>query len=139
MIAAAELQEEECARPIGRRAPAIEKKFGLLVQKPSDSVGGTSRPSALAVVRLMTRSNFLGCSTGISAGFAPRSILSTKSAARRNRSGSWFHRTSDLPLRRLPRAVHRRQPRRRCQGIDPDAVGAYERVDTDIKVRPRGY
>src|SRR5262245_23355455 len=38
---------------------------------------GTVRPSALAVVRLMTRSNFVGCSTGISAGFAPRRILST--------------------------------------------------------------
>src|SRR5262249_6483504 len=39
--------------------------------------GGTVRPSALAVVRLMTRSNLVGCSTGRSAGFAPRRILST--------------------------------------------------------------
>jgi hypothetical protein len=44
--------------------------------RPS-SAGGISRPSAFAVVRLMTRSNFVGCSTGISAGFAPRRILST--------------------------------------------------------------
>src|SRR4029453_16480486 len=29
--------------------------------------------SALAVVNLITRSNFLGCSTGMSPGFAPRS------------------------------------------------------------------
>src|SRR5262249_25580708 len=49
-------------------------------------VGGISRPSALAVDRLMTSSNFVGCSTGISAGFVPRRILSTKSAARRYRS-----------------------------------------------------
>jgi hypothetical protein len=35
------------------------------------SVGGTSRPSALAVLRLMTISNFVGRSTGKSAGFAP--------------------------------------------------------------------
>src|SRR5262245_44886752 len=35
------------------------------------------RPSALAVVRLMTRSNLVGCSTGRSAGLAPRRILST--------------------------------------------------------------
>src|SRR5262245_33018814 len=47
---------------------------------------GIVRPSACAVVRLMTRSNFVGCSTGRSAGFAPRRILSTYSAARRNRS-----------------------------------------------------
>src|SRR5512133_1255606 len=38
--------------------------------------GGTVRPSALAVVRLMMRSNLVGCSTGISAGFVPRRILS---------------------------------------------------------------
>jgi hypothetical protein len=35
------------------------------------SDGGTSRPSALAVLRLMTRSNLLDCITGISAGFWP--------------------------------------------------------------------
>src|SRR5262249_519143 len=36
------------------------------------------------------RSNLVGCSTGISAGFATRRILSTKSAARRNRSGKFW-------------------------------------------------
>ncbi len=38
---------------------------------------GTARPSALAVFRLMTSSNFVGCSTGRSPGFAPLRILST--------------------------------------------------------------
>src|SRR6516164_412912 len=38
----------------------------------ASSVGGTSRPSALAVVKLMTRSNLVGCSTGMSAGLVPR-------------------------------------------------------------------
>jgi hypothetical protein len=46
------------------------------------SLSGIVRPSALAVVRLMTRSNSVGCSTGMSAGFVPRGILSSKSAAR---------------------------------------------------------
>src|SRR5262249_47716245 len=32
---------------------------------------GTSRPSALAVLRLITSSNFEGCTTGKSAGFSP--------------------------------------------------------------------
>src|SRR5262249_547306 len=54
----------------------------------ASSVGGTVRPSTLAVVKLMTRSNLVGCSTGMSAGLAPRKILSTYSAARRNRSGA---------------------------------------------------
>jgi hypothetical protein len=48
--------------------------------------GGTSSPSGFAFLRLMTKSILVGCSTGMSAGFAPRSILSTKSPARRNRS-----------------------------------------------------
>src|SRR6266550_9191856 len=47
----------------------------------ASSDGGTVRPSALAVVRLMTSSNLVGCSTGMSPGLAPRRILSTKSAA----------------------------------------------------------
>ena len=50
----------------------------------SRNASGIDRPSALAVVRLMTSSNLDGCSTGISPGFVPRRILSTNSAARRN-------------------------------------------------------
>jgi hypothetical protein len=42
---------------------------------------------AFAVARLITRSNLIGYSTGRSPGFALRRILSTNSAARRNRSG----------------------------------------------------
>jgi hypothetical protein len=60
--------------------------YSMTSSARASSVGGTSRPSTLAVVRLMTRSNLVGCSTGISAGFVPRRILSTNSAARRNRS-----------------------------------------------------
>jgi hypothetical protein len=41
------------------------------------SAGGSSRPSALAVVRFMMKSNLVGCSTGMSPGLAPRRILST--------------------------------------------------------------
>jgi hypothetical protein len=39
--------------------------------------GGIARPIALAVLRLMTSSNFVGCSIGRSPGFAPFRILST--------------------------------------------------------------
>ena len=51
--------------------------------------GGMVSPSALAVIRLMTRSNLVGCSTGKSAGFAPRKTLSTYSAPRRNIAGKF--------------------------------------------------
>src|SRR2546425_1064139 len=44
-------------------------------RKSSDC--GIVRPSALAVLRLMTSSNFVGCSNGRSPGFAPFRILST--------------------------------------------------------------
>jgi hypothetical protein len=40
------------------------------------NVGGIVMPSAFAVLRLITSSNFVGCSTGKSAGFAPLRILS---------------------------------------------------------------
>src|SRR6516225_2374268 len=48
--------------------------------------GGTPSPRFFAVLPLMTNSNLAGCSTGRSAGLAPRRILSTKSAARANES-----------------------------------------------------
>src|SRR5215212_7197440 len=38
---------------------------------------GSSMPISLAVLRLTTSSNFVGCSTGRSAGLAPLNILST--------------------------------------------------------------
>ena len=40
-------------------------------------VGGMVRPSTLAVLRLMTSANRMGCSTGRSAGFAPLRMRST--------------------------------------------------------------
>src|SRR5262245_33481928 len=52
----------------------------------ASSVEGTVRPMILAVVRFMTKSNLVGCSTGRSAGLAPRKILSTYAADRRNMS-----------------------------------------------------
>jgi len=41
------------------------------------SDGGIVRPRAFAVLRLITNSNFVGCSIGRSPGFAPLKILST--------------------------------------------------------------
>ena len=37
----------------------------------ASSVGGTSRPSAFAVLRLISSSNFVARSTGMSGGLAP--------------------------------------------------------------------
>ena len=43
----------------------------------ASSAGGIVNPRALAVLRLMTNSNLVGCSIGSSPGFAPLRILST--------------------------------------------------------------
>ena len=60
--------------------------YSITSSARASSGGGTLSPSALAAAKLITRSNLVGCSTVISPGFVPRKILSTKSAARRNRS-----------------------------------------------------
>src|SRR5262249_24940835 len=67
-------------RPRRRAAEERDERaapHSITLSVRASSVGETSRPSALAVIRLMTRSNLVGCSTGISPGFAPRRILST--------------------------------------------------------------
>src|SRR5262249_53526855 len=43
----------------------------------ASSVGGTSKPSVLAVLRLITSSYLVGACTGRSAGFSPFRIRST--------------------------------------------------------------
>jgi hypothetical protein len=43
----------------------------------TSTFGGIVRPICFAVLRLITSSNFVGCSTGRSAGLAPFRILST--------------------------------------------------------------
>src|SRR5262249_34979872 len=48
----------------------------------ASTFGGIVKPICLAVLRLTTNSNFIGCSTGISAGLAPLRILSILIAAR---------------------------------------------------------
>ena len=59
--------------PSGIRAVEL-----LITSPPYISIsGGTARPIALAVARLIDRSNLFGCSTGSSAGLAPLSRRST--------------------------------------------------------------
>jgi hypothetical protein len=51
----------------------------------ASSVGGTIMPSALAILRLITRSYLVGACTGRSAGFSPLRMRSTYPVARRQR------------------------------------------------------
>ncbi len=104
---------------------------------------GIFSPRALAVVRLTTRSNLVGCSTGMSPGFAPRRILSTKSAARRNRSGM-FHRTSNrgLPSTNLcsvpPSRSRKNWPRCRQAALRRVLAGSLHRF-ARLKKSPDGH
>ena len=50
--------------------------YSITSSARASNVGGMVRPSALAVLRLIFISNFVGCSTGSSAGSAPLIILS---------------------------------------------------------------
>jgi len=78
----------QCTRPCllwaksGLMQRSKEDRYSITSSTRASSVGGIVRPRAFAVVRLRTRSNLVGCSTGMSPGFAPRRILSTISAVR---------------------------------------------------------
>ena len=48
----------------------------------ASTFGGIVRPICFAVLRLITNSNFVGCSTGSSPGLAPFNTLSTYQAPR---------------------------------------------------------
>ena len=74
-------------RPSGRAAQYHEELaplHSITSSARASSEGGISRPIAFAALRLMTSSNLVGCSTGISAGFAPLRTRSTISAPRRH-------------------------------------------------------
>jgi hypothetical protein len=59
-----------------RPAQLVEHGYWMTWSARPSSDGGIVSPSAFAVLRLMTNSNFVGCSTGRSARLAPLRILS---------------------------------------------------------------
>src|SRR5262249_29656718 len=76
-------------RPRGRAAEQRDELppfHSITSSARASSVRGTSRPSALAVLRLSTSSNLVGCSIGRSPGLAPARMATTYPAARRYRS-----------------------------------------------------
>ena len=88
----------------------------------------------MPVLRLMTRLNLVGCSTGISAGFAPRNILSTNSAARRNRSGKLGPYESRAVCGHFfAEKVHVGQSRFQCQSADCKLVFEEEWIAREVK------
>src|SRR6266436_4657504 len=72
---------EEGGRPCPRRRAGVSPPGSpaqpIISSAWKRRVGDRVIPSALAVLRLRTNSNFIGCSTGRSAGLVPFRILST--------------------------------------------------------------
>src|SRR5215467_14517685 len=66
-----------CCRHAANKRDELAPPHSITSSASCWSLSGTSRPSALAVLRLMTNSNLVGCSTGNSAGLAPRMTLAT--------------------------------------------------------------
>src|ERR1700687_224017 len=50
----------------------VGRSYSITSSARARRLAGTSMPRALAVIRLITRSNLVGCSTCRSAGLAPR-------------------------------------------------------------------
>ena len=65
----------ELLRKVLSAAPAYV--YSITLSARATNVAGTVTPSALAVLRLITSSNLVGCSTGISAGLTPRKSLTS--------------------------------------------------------------
>src|SRR4249919_211018 len=59
------------------RASFAWRTHSITSSARASRVGGTSRPSTLAVLRLIASSYLIGCWTGKSAGFAPFKMRST--------------------------------------------------------------
>src|SRR5450759_5124293 len=73
------LLRARCKRPRSRAAEKrneLASPHSITSSARARSIGGTVRPSAFAVLRLITSSNLVGCWTGSSPGLAPLRIRS---------------------------------------------------------------
>src|SRR5215470_13901730 len=75
--------------------PPSRSDHSITSSARASSVGGTSRPSAFAVLRLITSWYLVGACTGRSAGFSPLRMRSTYWAAERN----WLTRSDPYDIR----------------------------------------
>src|SRR5262249_10261201 len=69
-------RDRPCSRPADER-DELAPPHSITSSARASSVGGTSRPSVLAVLRLITSSYLVGACTGRSAGFSPFKMRST--------------------------------------------------------------
>src|SRR5262249_43711790 len=71
----ADAEDTQCGSAHGQMQECVTEKFHSITSSArASSVGGTSSPNAFAVLRLITSSNFVDCTTGKSAGLVPFTI-----------------------------------------------------------------
>src|SRR6516162_700820 len=97
----------------------------------ASKVGGTSRPSAFAVVRLRTNSNFVDCTTGRSAGITSENPagIDADLMIRIRDAGSVAHQAAGHGG--LPKLVDRGHRMARCQGDQLVTPAEQERIGGD--------
>ena len=64
-----------CSVIFAPRIDAVQKAYSITSSAMESTLGGTSMPSALAVLRLRTNSNLVDCTTGRSVGLVPLRML----------------------------------------------------------------
>src|SRR5262245_40015994 len=74
-IAAQQRNDAQCQKRHEHRSKP--GRYSITSSASASRVGGMSRPSVLAVLRLITRWNLVGCWIGRSAGLAPLRIWGT--------------------------------------------------------------
>src|SRR5262249_26710731 len=70
-------ERPRCHRATEQRDELATAAHSITSSARADTPGGTSRPSVLAVLRLMTNSNAVGSRTGRSAGLSPLRMRAT--------------------------------------------------------------
>ena len=77
--------ERQCNSRAADNSDELAPPHSITSSARESSVAGTSRPNAFAVLRLITSSNFVDCTTGRSVGLAP-----LESAQRRHLAGEGY-------------------------------------------------
>ena len=108
-------------------------RYSITSSVRASSVGDTVRSSALAVVRLMTRSNFVGCSTGIS--LVSSRAKSCRRTQRRDGTGRqvWSIGHQASRFHEFSKPARHRQSRSERQRADKYPVRVHKRVGNDVQ------
>ena len=104
-------RERPCSGRAAEQRDELAALHSITSSARARNASGIVSSIALAVLRLTTSSNFVGCSTGRSAGFAPRKNLVDELCSSAEQVGdvcSIGYQTACFGI--LSNAVHRRQP-----------------------------